>query len=221
MSPDDPRHGTYAGSIQHYLTKTPTCQPCRTAAATYRRQRRARLYLTRTTTLETNPTGSIRRIQALVAIGHSMRTIDDHLGWAWGTTSRYLIANHKTTHRTTADRIATVYQQLCMTTPTGPYANRNRKLAERKGWAPPLAWDNIDDPNERPTGMREERHRKLHEIDPVVVERFLSGDWSIRTTKAEKHEIARRWVESGRSLKSLGEATGWKPERYAPKDTAA
>lgn len=38
MNPDDPRHGTYAGAVAHYATKSPLCDPCREAKRTYARR---------------------------------------------------------------------------------------------------------------------------------------------------------------------------------------
>jgi hypothetical protein len=218
VTPEDKRHGTYAGSIAHYIGKTPSCQPCRDAAATYRRQRRARLYLARATTLEVNPVGSIRRIQALVRLGHSMRLIDEHMGWTWGTTSRFIVAGHKLTHRTTADRIATVYERLCMTIPDGQYALRNRRLAERHGWPAPLAWNDIDDPAEKPR-TRATRPLKT-DIDPVVVQRVLAGD-RMPTTHAEKLAITAAWEQSGRTLKDLEQLMGWRSDRYTDRGNVA
>jgi hypothetical protein len=214
MDPLDPRHGTYAGSIAHSTSKTPTCRPCKDAAATYRRKRRARLYLAQVTELEVNPIGSIRRIQALVRLGHSMRAIDEQMGWHWGTTSRFIVAGHKLTHRTTADRIAAVYERLCMIVPTGQYALRNRRLAERHGWPPPLAWTNIDDPTEHPRGLRELAHRPKTDIDPVIVDRLLAGTQVEHSTRAERDEAMRRWKAMGRSEKSLCDLHNWKESRY-------
>lgn len=221
MSPDDERHGTYAGSVEHYLTKTPTCQPCRDAAAAYRRDRRARLYLARTTSLEVDPIGSIRRIQALVRLGHSMRTIDDLVGWHHGTTSRFIVAKHKTTHKTTADRIKAAYEVLSMTVPDGGYALRNRRLGERKRWAPPLAWDDdmIDDPNARPHGNRFS-HRAKTDIDPVAVDRAIAGG-RVRLTRAERFEVVGRMQAAGWSLQRIEEQTGiTRPDRYVSREAS-
>lgn len=53
-----------------------------------------------------------------------------------------------------------------------------------------------------------------HEIDEVVVLRILSGEWRLRGNPAEKAEVCRRWVATGRSLAQLAVLTGWKVERY-------
>jgi hypothetical protein len=46
-----------------------------------------------------------------------------------------------------------IYDQLSMQIPEGRYVARTRNHAERMGWPPPLAWDDIDDPDECPSGL--------------------------------------------------------------------
>ena len=43
------------------------------------------------------------------------------------------------------------------TRPDGPRADRARHTARINGWPPPLAWDDIDDPDETPTGHEPRR----------------------------------------------------------------
>ena len=98
----------------------------------------------------TDATGARRRLQALAAIGWSQmeiaRRYDGHFvslaSIARGAQSHVGPRLHRL--------ITTAYDDLAMT--PGPH-NRTRLDAARKGWAPPLAWDDIDDPNETPTGV--------------------------------------------------------------------
>ena len=77
-----------------------------------------------------------------------------------------------------------------MTKPQGPGANRARTWAKRHGFAPPLAWDDIDDPDEKPNyGERADHHAR----DEAVIERFLGGEFKLPTTRPERVEIIRRW----------------------------
>jgi len=41
MSPDDGRHGTYAGALKHRYDGETPCQPCKDASAAYQREFRA------------------------------------------------------------------------------------------------------------------------------------------------------------------------------------
>lgn len=40
MTPDDERHGTYAGAMQHTRAHEPLCEPCRKARNVYHREYR-------------------------------------------------------------------------------------------------------------------------------------------------------------------------------------
>ena len=121
-------------------------------------------------------------------------------------------------YRTSYEKVSKVYDELSMTLPPERTrfermdVTRTRNRARRLGYAPPLAWDNIDDPNERPKFGNRQKSRD--EVDEAVVERFLSGEVGLRTNIAERREIARRWAAAGRSLAELERLTGWKPERY-------
>ena len=152
MSPDDPRHGTVAGYGQHHKTATlPACGPCKAAMARYQN---ARVLMEMRGERATVPAvGTIRRIQALVCMGWSMPTLSQRLGAAQPQTIQNLARKpHDARIRVaTAEKIRALYDELSML--HGP----NRVGAARaasKGWAPPLAWDDIDDPDERPTGHK-------------------------------------------------------------------
>ena len=89
----------------------------------------------------------------------------------------------------------------------GRYAKRTRNLAARSGYAPPLAWDDIDNDPEPPAVNHGD------DIDPVVVMRLLEGR-RITATKAEKVAALERWVRDGGSERELCEIHGWKAGRY-------
>ena len=147
--------------------------------------------------------GYQRRIKALMRLGWSYQDIADAAGWPHRNYVRRIVVGQKGKptrwiERATARTIGEVYERLCMTIPQGPYANRTRLLAERKGYAPPLAWDDIDhDP--APRGQ----YAHNTDPDPVVIERILAGDRHIKATKAERHEVIRRWQSSINALERL------------------
>lgn len=94
-------------------------------------------------------TGTRRRIQALAALGWTYLEIAEVCGattrgWARETLDQPRV------HSATAARVFDAYEQMSMTVPTGKYRTRGRLSAQRKGWPPPLAWDDIDDPSETP-----------------------------------------------------------------------
>jgi hypothetical protein len=94
-------------------------------------------------------TGSRRRLQALAAIGWSSLEVKEASGVSNGFLSAVRAGHHETLRPFFADKIAEAYDSLSMR--VGP-STRARNLAQRKGWVPPLAWDDdeIDDPAAKP-----------------------------------------------------------------------
>jgi hypothetical protein len=189
MLPDDPRHSTYAGGRVHRGDNEEVCEPCRRAEARYEQ---ARLLDRLNGHPRTLPSlGTMRRIQALVALGHSFTRIAEALGdvtpgAAWALA-----------HRMGPDARAARYA---------------RTIATKHGWPPPLAWDDIDND---PAPAATVEHL---DVDPVVVERILAGD-AVNATTAERRAVVARWPETGRSYADLARLTGWKVERYHPTAT--
>jgi transcriptional regulator with XRE-family HTH domain len=94
--------------------------------------------------------GSMRRVQALAVMGWPV----SHTGAAAGirgTLVNELVAGRrKRVPLREAQEIARVFRERCMT--PGP-SKKARTCALRNGWASPLAWDDIDNPDERPLGV--------------------------------------------------------------------
>lgn len=143
MTPDDPRHGTTAGHAAG--CRLTCCREARNSDERQRRKHREVLGIIRTV----DKTGTVRRIQALWAIGWTSAHIAKACGWGAPQAVTEIVAVRSHTYRATAETVARVYDELCMT--LGPSA-KNRRDAARKGWAPPLAWDDIDH-DEAPTGV--------------------------------------------------------------------
>ncbi|NUQ95350.1 MAG: LacI family DNA-binding transcriptional regulator [Streptomyces sp.] len=114
-------------------------------------------------------TGSRRRIQALVALGWTHRALAPHIGVhpmyvGDFTTNTLVTAVHART-------VAAVYNQLWNKDPlqhgvTKGGAKRSRNLAARRGWPPPLAWDDetIDDPTAEPASPAAETELNRDEL---------------------------------------------------------
>ena len=97
-------------------------------------------------------TGSVRRLRALAALGHTFDKAAAELGLHHRTVSKIACGHVPTLHRETADRITLLFERWSMI--EGPSA-RIKSGARNKGWAPPLAWDDdIDDPEATPMGVR-------------------------------------------------------------------
>jgi DNA-binding CsgD family transcriptional regulator len=151
---------------------------------------------------DVDATGTIRRVRALVAIGWPIAHLADRFGMyptALGNIARGELAQVRAT---TAETVATTYRELCYL--PGP-SQRVRNEARKKGWHGPLAWDDIDDPNEQPDtdGVVHliKRHKAVIDLE-LVARRTSEG----RTAEQIADEIgchkrsvvrARRRVEMG------------------------
>ncbi|MFB6776549.1 hypothetical protein ACFCX0_03760 [Streptomyces sp. NPDC056352] len=109
---------------------------------------------------DTDATGTVRRIRALLAIGHTSQAIADAVGMHRDALNK--IARHELpcVRATTARAVASAYRQLAL---APGMSVRGRAMAARKGWHGPLAWDEttIDDPEAQPEtdGAEQELNR--------------------------------------------------------------
>lgn len=215
MLPDDKRHGTRAGYYAHRRDSESACQPCRDAAARAERARQWNL-LNGTHEIKKNAIGVRRRLQALSAIGWSWTALSSEMGCS--RTRIYELANlaekvAPETHKQVAD----LYERLSMTlAPTRTRAERDgatkaRTKAARNGWAPPLAWDDID--NDAAPNIDQANQLDETEIDEVAVQRFLHGDQQVPLTRAERRAVLIAWEKAGRPLNELERRTGWNTAR--------
>lgn len=94
-------------------------------------------------------TGTVRRLRALVAMGHAQQTLADEVGCAYTYISMLTHERRVQVTVATARSVERVYGALSMV--TGPSAMA-RSNAARYGWHGPLAWDDdtIDDPRSVP-----------------------------------------------------------------------
>lgn len=147
--------------------------------------------------LYVSPVGSMRRIRALYAIGHSQRDVVEEAGVSKAVLSA-LTGGHRTCiARQTAEAITAAYRRLCMVPGTSP---RTAAFATRKEWAPPLAWTDIDDPDEVPAGWK--RSGKIRAEDLAEDIEFI-----IRTTGVSLDLVAERLGEKRNKLEKARERT--------------
>lgn len=162
MTPTDPRHGTRRGYYAHRKVGQAACDPCKRAAAAAEAARQLRLLRGQAGRIDA--TGTRRRLQALVCLGYNWKLLGQHVGASENMIKRWAERDAPGAYvfRDTADKVGAVYERLSMKLPPlGTTADRiaaakARNRARRAGWAPPLAWDDVDDPDEKPTGWRYE-----------------------------------------------------------------
>lgn len=159
MSPEDPRHGTSRGYYAHRRAGQPACDACKRAAATAEAVRQVRL--ARGIPAHIPAIGMQRRLQALVRLGYSWQALGDALGRSDSSAQKLATEPRAFIQRDTYRRVVDVYERLSMTLPVGDTPHKVRAItlarakAERNGWPPPLAWDDPDNPNERPSVGRD------------------------------------------------------------------
>lgn len=203
MLPDDPRHGTYAGAMAHWVDDERPCGSCETAEWRYRKMRQLRHLRGERVTV--SAVGIVRRYRALLAMGHTGPQIAEAAGVSINTLRGLGYKANANALATTAAGMERAFESLCMTRPEGQYATRARRMAQRRGYLPPLAWVDIDDPSETPDLSVVDTS-----VDEVVVHRILTGNWTLRATKSERWEVIERWSGSDNELERR---TGWNVAR--------
>lgn len=107
--------------------------------------------------------GTRRRIEALQWMGWPLSEIAARLGVTTASVSATKRQPRVTVAK--ADRIDAVYRQLAMS--IGPDL-KTRTWARKSGYVSPLAWDDIDDPAERPQGHGHARDTVGLDLDEWV-----------------------------------------------------
>lgn len=135
--------GDQHGSANAYRNHGCRCLDARRANTNYRKRRRAGVHQP----AMVDSVGVVRRRQALAVMGYGLPELAPHFGVSPRAVSNYM--SRPRVHRSTLARWRQVYDLLSMT--PGPNS-KARGEALRRGWVPPLAWDDdtIDDPNAAP-----------------------------------------------------------------------
>lgn len=131
-------------------------------------------------------TGTRRRIQALAALGWGHADICALAGVGRAQLAHW--ARWPKVHRDNARLISEVYDQLSMRVPAdSPRTRQLRAQAKYRGWVPPLAWDDIDDPDEQP----QVAPSPSGGVDVVAVDRREQGE-DIALNRAERAVLRQR-----------------------------
>lgn len=144
-------------------------------------------------------TGTIRRLQALAALGWPSHEIAARLGCDRTSVEHLRRQARPVVLAITAAKIAGVYDELCMTPGPSPVS---RRRALEKGWVPPLAWDDIDHDAAPNLGAARD-----DEVDAAAVERTLAGD-RVPLNRPERVEVIRRLASRGLSDAEMGAVVG-------------
>lgn len=190
-------HGTPGRYHQHITDGDPPCGPCRAAGTRTKATWRRRRYLNRGPLL-VDATGTTRRLRALAAVGWSNSELGKRAGVDHSTVCQW--ANSRRVRVATAATVRRLYEELSMT--PGP-STKVRQLAAKRGWPPPLAWDDdrIDDPAARPN-LGRHADGKATPVDEIAVQRAMRGQ-PVRLTPAERREAVHRLTRAGLSAAQI------------------
>lgn len=110
-----------------------------------------------------DPTGTVRRIQALAAIGWPIVWTAAQTGYHPSYLFNIIAGRVPTIPRHMARRFAVLYRAYSQRPGPSEYA---RSIARRNNWHSPLAWDAIDDPSEQPEHAAPYEPATKYERDP-------------------------------------------------------
>lgn len=160
-----------------------------------------------------NVTGAHRRLQALVVLGWSQAKLAARLDVGRSNFGTMMAGEQITV--ATARRITALYEQLWNSAPPESThrdkiaASRARNLARARGWAPPLAWDDIDN-DEAPDFVGSADAG----LDEIAIERIMAGTLQVplNTKKApELIEAVLRLHRRGLTDRDIGLRVGRSP----------
>jgi hypothetical protein len=141
-----------------------------------------------------------RRVHALMAIGHTHESITAHLrpGLRSTNITGPAIARAPYLRAHTWRDVDRVFEELSS---RPGVSDLSRLRAFANGWAAPLAYDDIDDPNEHPVF---ELPADPLAIDEVAVQRASDGI-QVPLTAAERAVVVAAMTRDGHSAKEIGE----------------
>ncbi|MFE0808171.1 hypothetical protein ACFW34_11895 [Streptomyces sp. NPDC058848] len=100
--------------------------------------------------------GTRRRLEALAVMGWPISHIGAEAGIYGTQVTEIVVGRRQRIPRDQAEAVARIFREKALT--PGP-SKRTRTIAAQNGWVSALAWDDIDDPDEKPQGLKRRRNR--------------------------------------------------------------
>lgn len=161
--------------------------------------------------------GTRRRLEALQALGWSLRSISRRLGHERSWAHRVLAQQRVS--RANADAIAQVYDELSMTPGPSRWVS---SVAAKQGRVVPLAWDDdtIDDPSAWANLGADEDDTIDHVVVGTLVDRYPYADWrALNATRGERLAALERL--DYRDHRARLKARGWQDNQIDLPSTDA
>lgn len=162
--------------------------------------------------------GTVRRLRALIALGYPVQHLAEHLPIGYEQAQRIAARGPDTVTNEVARATTVLYDRLSLTVPPDTWVHRRtQRTAQRRMWAPPLAWDDatIDDPD----ATADLGEPTEDAIDEVLVRRALTGHARLDDlNEAEQVALWQAWerqrrerLDVGPGLKDFAHLHGVKP----------
>jgi hypothetical protein len=163
------------------------CRDCTRAAARYEQERQLDRLAGKPRRLPA--LGTRRRLQALCALGWDWYSLANHIG-ASHEVVRTWAMNNQFVYARTAATVRVLYDELSMklppenTTAQRNAASRARGRAKRRGWPPPLAWDDedLDNPDAVPAGVDPVSSTVANRTIPDDLTHAINMGWDLTET---------------------------------------
>lgn len=127
--------------------------------------------------LNMNPIGAMRRLRALIALGYTDVDLADRLGTTQTNIWRYTGTERSYITLGMHQRIDRLYRELgALPQPNGWIADRARRRAAKRGWLPPMAWDDdmIDQLDGQPADYgRTPAAKRMRAIPPDFIAEYV------------------------------------------------
>jgi hypothetical protein len=119
-----------------------------------------------------DPTGAMRRLQALAVLGHTSRELGEVMGMDRGSISDVMVGRKPLIRQATHDAAVAAYEKLWDKPGS---SGKTRTWAAKQGWLPPLAWDDdtIDRPDLGPAEVEDEPAAATGTSRVILIENFL------------------------------------------------
>ena len=133
--------------------------------------------------------GTVRRLQALVAVGYSESELASRLGVLVTNLSGIILGKRSRVTAATYEAVRELFAECWAHPKRGRVGERSRALAKSHRWVGPLAWDDIDDPRETPNLAGEFTGEP--QLDEIAIEEAMLGR-PVKLRHGERREVVRR-----------------------------
>lgn len=134
-------------------------------------------------------TGTVRRLRALVAIGYTESFLSSRLGMQVGNFNNLILGERERVTAATFGATSRLFSELWAVPASGRGVKGARTLARKRRWVGPLAWDDIDDPDERPDVKGASADGSA--VDDIAIDLAVAGQ-AVKLSPVELREAVRR-----------------------------